>query len=41
MKKTITRRDFMKNSTYAMLGTAAGLSSLKPGEEKSIVGRQV
>jgi hypothetical protein len=37
MKKIITRRDFMKNSTYAMLGTAVGLSPLKPGEKKSRV----
>lgn len=37
MKKIITRRDFMKNSTYAMLGTAVGLSPLKPGEKKSKV----
>jgi hypothetical protein len=28
MKKTITRRDFMRKSAYAVLGTAVGISSL-------------
>jgi hypothetical protein len=35
MKNVITRRDFMRNTAYAVLGTAAGLSSLQtPAQEK-------
>jgi hypothetical protein len=31
MKKVITRRDFMRKSAYAVLGTAVGISSLHSG----------
>jgi hypothetical protein len=35
MKNVITRRDFMRNTAYAVLGTAVGLSSLQiPAQEK-------
>ena len=39
MKKIITRRDFMRQGTLAVVGTAAGLTSLKliPQELKSKV----
>ncbi len=37
MKEVITRRDFMRHSTYAVLGTAIGLSSLPAKVKKSRV----
>ena len=41
MKNVITRRDFMKKSTYAVLGTAVGFSSLQAAEKKSGMSRVV
>lgn len=43
MKKTMTRRDFMRQSTYAALGTAVGLSPLQakakenPGKSRVVL----
>lgn len=37
MKKNVTRRDFMRQSAFVVLGTAVGLSSLQPKEQKSRV----